>query len=43
MTAENQKRLYEHFKETGQEDRAQEILKAYPEFEEAKTEKPKKS
>jgi len=34
-----QKRLYEHFVKTGQNERAQEILNVYPHF--AKEEKPK--
>lgn len=37
MTEANQKILYKHFKETGQIERAQEILNAYPHF----AEKPK--
>ena len=47
MTEENQKKLYEHFVATGQEEAAGEILKVYPQFGEApkeeKKEKSKKS
>ena len=37
MTEANQKKLYEWFIKSGQEERAQEILKAYPQFEEKET------
>ena len=32
MTEQNAKRLYEHFIATGQVERAEAILKAYPQF-----------
>ena len=34
MTYENSKRLYAHFKETNQKDRATALLQKYPDFEE---------
>ena len=37
MTEANQKILYEHFKKSGQEERAAEVLKVYPQFEEKET------
>ncbi len=37
MTEANQKKLYEWFVESGQEERAQEILKVYPQFAEKET------
>lgn len=33
MSKENQLLLYKHFKEIGKENEANEILKAYPEFD----------
>ena len=42
MTEENQKKLYEHFVRTGQNERAQAVLDVYPQFA-AKEEKPAKS
>lgn len=36
MTAENAKRLYEHYKKTGQVDKAEAILEARPEIKEIK-------
>ena len=44
MTEENQKKLYEHFVATGQDEKAAEVLKAYPQFavkEETKSKKGK--
>ena len=37
MTEENQKKLYKHFVSTGQKERAEAILKVYPQFKEAET------
>lgn len=46
MTVENSKRLYDHYVKTNQMDRAEMLLKKYPEFEikevEEVQEKPKK-
>jgi len=43
MTEANQKKLYEHFTATGQTERAEEILKVYPNFSKVVEEvKPKK-
>jgi len=42
MTEQNQKKLYEHFLKTGQVDRAEELLKAYPHFAVAEQPKSKK-
>ena len=42
MTEANQKKLYKHFLESGQKERAEAILKVYPQFSEPeKKEKPK--
>ena len=32
MTEENQKRMYKYFVESGQEERAKEVLRIYPSF-----------
>lgn len=46
MTEENQKKLYEHFVNTGQTARAEEVLTRYPNFKtnssKEEEEKPKK-
>lgn len=42
MTKENSKRLYDHYVKVGYEKAAEDMLKKYPEFKDAKTEKPKK-
>ena len=43
MTEENQKKLYNFFLESGQKERAEAILKVYPQFKEVeKKEKVKK-
>jgi len=42
MTEANQKKLYEHFVSTGQTERAEMILKAYPQFKEETKSKEKK-
>lgn len=41
MTEENQKKLYEHFLRTGQTERAEEVLKVYPQFKEKPKEETK--
>ncbi len=42
MTEKNQKKLYNHFLESGQKKKAEEILKVYPQFLELEKEDKKK-
>jgi len=42
MTEQNQKKLYEHFVSTGQKEKAEAILKVYPQFKNETKSKEKK-